>query len=88
MAFLTEVGASVATFLCVASLICFLIGACWLFIHFVKDIADDLSALNVSETSDSNRKEMMKSFCAIIQSYTDVTELSKINSIFTLAKVI
>lgn len=72
--FLTEAGASVATFLCVASVICFLIGSCLLFIHFVKDIADDLPALNVNEPSDSNYMEVKKRFCDIIQSYTDVTK--------------
>lgn len=73
MALFTEAAASVATFLVVASIICYLIGSCWLFIHFVKDIADDLHALNVTER-DFNYKEVKKCFCDIIQSYTDVTE--------------
>lgn len=73
MTYLTEFGASVATFLCVASIICFLIGSCWLFIHFAKDIADDLSILNAGEISSNNYKEVMDGFCNIIQSYTDVT---------------
>lgn len=74
IAYLTEAGASVATFLCVSSIICFLIGSCWLFSHFVKDIADDLPTLDNSRTSNSNRTELMKYF---IQSYSVVTELSK-----------
>lgn len=72
--YLMEFGSSVATFLCVASIICFLIGSCWLFIYFVKDIADDLSTLNAGEISSKNNKEVMDGFCNIIQSYTDVTE--------------
>lgn len=76
MTYLTQAGASVTTFLCVASIICFLIGACCVFIHFVRDIADDLSALNVSDASNINRNEVANSFCGIVQSYTDITGLS------------
>lgn len=56
----------------------FLIGSCWLFISFMKDLTNDLGFLNVggSKTNESRRK-MKQRFCKIIQDYLSVKELSR-----------
>lgn len=63
------------TLFCAHSTISFLIGSCWLIVSFVNDITNDLPLLNVGGAS--NRNEITKRFCRIVEFYMDVKQLSK-----------
>lgn len=58
--------------------ICFLLGCCWLFICFAKEVTNDLSLLNINGRRKRNRFEVKQRFCNIVRVYTDVKELSVI----------
>lgn len=66
----------VCLMLCVTSVMCFYIGACWSFIQFIDDIANELikiDSLNEDDTTEQN--QMMKHFCTTVQLYSDVKQL-------------
>lgn len=52
----------------------FLIGSCWAIVSFVNDVTNDLPLLNVGGAS--NRNEITKRFCRIVEFYLDVKQLS------------
>lgn len=56
----------------------FLMGSCWLFILFVKDITDDAELLNVGGMSRNRRGhiKMKQRLCSIIRNDLDVKQLS------------
>lgn len=76
MALLAEAAPVFYTLLLVTAIMCFLVGTCWLFIAFLKDIKNDVSLLNVSETSDDRLEIVAERFCTIIQRFLDITQLS------------
>lgn len=51
-------------------------GSCWLFIYIAEDTTKDLAAFNSDITSNAwkKRPESMKSFCEIVQLYTDAKQ--------------
>lgn len=51
-------------------------GSCWLFIHMSEDTTMDLAAFNTDITSNRKkiRPQTMKSFCDIVQLYTDAKQ--------------
>lgn len=57
------------------SFMLFFIGSCWSFIHFLDDIANELSCINVDEATNTNKQEMRKQFCNIVQLYSYVKQL-------------
>lgn len=57
-------------------LITVLIGSCWFFIAFVKDITNDLFILDKNEIAKRNDVELTQSFCKIVKFYSDANELS------------
>lgn len=47
-------------------------GSCWLFMFIAEDITKDVTSFNIATRQpDENRVELMKSFCDIVQIYTD-----------------
>lgn len=67
-----------ATFICVMPIVVFLIGCCWLFIAFVKDISNDLPLLNEFKTCDRQiQQQRIEAFCNIIELFSDAKQLSR-----------
>lgn len=62
------------TLFCAQSVICFLIGSCWLIDSIVNDIASDLPQLNVGGAS--NRNENTKRLCCIVEFFMNAKQLS------------
>lgn len=58
---------------------CLLVGCCWLFSAFAKDITNDLYFLNMSLRPNSQRNdrlEFRRDFCQLVQLHSDAKELS------------
>lgn len=66
--------------LCVVTLalptMCLLMGTCWLFVAFAKDLTNDLHFLNINLPSNSNSLQLRGHLCKLIQLYSDIKELS------------
>lgn len=55
----------------------FLMGSCWFFILFVKDLIDDLDYLSIGGISTKRGRTKMKlRFCNVIRNHLDVKQLS------------
>lgn len=82
IAFLLQVIEIFCTCYAASPITCFVVGLCLYVVAFVRDITSDLHALNaVINSTDSNQVEVKKRFCDIIKLYTDVKQLSEIESI-------
>lgn len=73
---LAQTLAAYFTLVCLASVLCFLVGSCWLFITFIEDITQNLFVWNNDKTANRNHEDRLKCYCNIIQSYVDVNQLS------------
>lgn len=58
------------------SAICFLVGSCWLFISFAKDMQYNLNLLNIGGESNENRLKQKERLCNIVNFFSDVKKLS------------
>lgn len=67
--------ASYFTLLSTASILCFLVGLCLLLIAFVRDLANDLKALSVTEIPKKKHEKLMEDFRKSIKRYSQVKEL-------------
>lgn len=62
---------------CGVIMVCFLVGSCWLIQTIVQDVADDVSAFNVtSKKWNQNRMEMRKIFNKFIDDNSKAKQLS------------
>lgn len=59
-----------------SSTVLFMIGSCWLTITFIKDIQNDLSALNVTKRRRINGQKLRKRFCNIVRQFCEIEQLS------------
>lgn len=76
IALFIELAAAFAMLFSVLTIICLLVGSCWLFIAFVEDIINDLTQLKIDEKSNATDREMKTCFSNIIQFYSDAKQLS------------
>lgn len=58
------------------STICLLIGSCWLFNAFARDVTNDLALLKVNHFKHRHGREFYKRFCNIVHRYSDLKKLS------------
>lgn len=69
------------TLVCAASIICFVVGSCWLFVSFVKDVSQDIFVLNDDKSAKRTHTDLLKYYSDLIQAYADVKQLSTQNLI-------
>lgn len=64
----------------------FVIGSCWFIILFIKDILNDLTALNrIAKETGTSARELRARFREIVQLYSEAKEfIRQINAIFEL----
>lgn len=76
VALISQVIGAICTLYCVAPVISYMIGSCWLFCAFIKDITSELHVLRADRPSNGRQNERKKHLCKIIRLYSDVKELS------------
>lgn len=59
-----------------SSRLCLFFGTCWIFHVLGKDIKSDFSILMIGAVSQRKDKEFSRHFCALIQRYSDMKQLS------------
>lgn len=70
------------TLVSISTVVCFLVGSCWLFISFIKEVSEDLCVLYDDKSAKRNHADLSKYYSNIIQTYADVKQLStKIRSL-------
>lgn len=73
IALIAQTIAELCTLYCVAPVIAFMIGSCWLFCAFLEDITKELYGLRAERLSIARQNEMKGPFCKIMRLYSDVT---------------
>lgn len=76
IALIAQTIAKLCTLYCVAPVIAFVIGSCWLFCAFLEDITEELYGLRAERLSIARQNEMKGHFCKIMRLYSDVKQLS------------
>lgn len=76
IAFCVETSGAIYTVCIGVPYFCLTLGSLWIIKTFVKDIANDLPTLNVSEVTDATTREVTERFGAIAQGLSDAKQLS------------
>lgn len=58
------------------TLLCFLVGSCWIFIEITEDITKDLKHLKRNKETDRNNRKIKMRFFKIVQLFSDAKQLS------------
>lgn len=78
IAFLAQTIESFFTVYSACPILCIVVGSCWLFIAFVRELTSELPTLNAAIKSSDERRHLhvKKQLCEIIELYSDVKQLS------------
>lgn len=82
IAFLAQTIESFCTVYSACPILCIVVGSCWLFIAFVKDLTSELPVLNAAIKS-ADERQLNVNFCEIIKLYSDVKQLSEVKPLGT-----
>lgn len=71
VAWLAQFAGSISITITAIAFFNIVLGSCWLFIVFSKDITNDVAAFNVKISKADDQAKLMEQFCNLIQIYSD-----------------